>query len=86
MPTVTSFLPKSIWIRRPDSAIDFVKTKVIPIYEIFHIPLDRILTDNGKEYTTHWSKGKHLYEAFLNGCGIRRTKIKPRCPNSNGME
>lgn len=40
--------------KKADSAIDFVKTKVIPGYRMFHIPLDRILTDNGKEYTTHW--------------------------------
>ncbi|MDD4897019.1 MAG: hypothetical protein PHS21_09760 [Atribacterota bacterium] len=26
---------------------------------MFHIPLDRILTENGKEYTTHWKNRKH---------------------------
>ena len=40
-------------------AIDLLKTKVLPIYRQFNIPLDRILTDNGKEYTTHWPNGKH---------------------------
>jgi len=29
------------------------------MYKQFNIPLDRILTDNGKEYTTHWPNGKH---------------------------
>ena len=71
--------------KKADSAIDFVKTKVMPVYEMFHIPLDRILTDNGKEYTTHWENGKHDYEIFLAKCGITHTKIKPRCPKSNGM-
>jgi len=71
--------------KKDDSAIDFVKTKVIPVYGMFHIPLDRILTDNGKEYTTHWVNGKHDYEIFLAKCGITHTKIKPRCPKSNGM-
>jgi len=71
--------------KKDDSAIDFVKTKVIPVYEMFHIPLDRILTDNGKEYSTHWVNEKHDYETFLAECGIRHTKIKPRCPKSNGM-
>ncbi len=71
--------------KKAESAIDFVKTKALPVYQIFHIQLDRILTDNGKEYTTHWKSGKHDYELFLANCGITHTKIKPRCPKSNGM-
>ena len=71
--------------KKDDSAIDFVKTKVMPVYKMFHIRLDRILTDNGKEYTTHWVNGKHDYETFLASCGIAHSRIKPRCPKSNGM-
>ncbi len=71
--------------KKAESAIDFVKTKVIPVYEMFGIRLDRILTDNGKEYTTHWKNGKHDYEIFLDRCGIRHSRIKPRCPKSNGI-
>ncbi len=71
--------------KKADSAIDFVKSKVLPVYGTFGIPLDRILTDNGKEYTTHWENGNHDYENFLASCGIRHTRIKPRCPKSNGM-
>jgi hypothetical protein len=41
--------------KKAKSAIDFMKTKVLPVYQRFHIPLDRILTDNSKEYTTHWA-------------------------------
>jgi transposase InsO family protein len=85
MPTVTSVLPRFYTNKKDDSAIDFVKTKALPVYDIFGIPLDRILTDNGKEYTTHWVNDKHDYEIFLASYGIRHTKIKPRCPKSNGM-
>jgi len=67
------------------SAKDFLKTKVLPVYKGFNIPLDRILTDNGKEYTTHWVNGKHEYEKFLKQNSIRHTRIKPRTPQSNGM-
>ena len=67
------------------SAIHFLKTKVLPVYRQFNIPLDRILTDNGREYTTHWVNGKHEYEKYLETHGIRHTKIKPRTPQSNGM-
>jgi len=71
--------------KKADSAIDFVKTKVLPVYEMLQIPLDCILTDNGKEYTTQWKHGKHDYELFLAECAIRHTWIKPRTPKSNGM-
>ena len=71
--------------KKADSAIDFVKSKVLPVYGMFDIPLDRILTDNGKEYTTHWKNARHDYEIFLAKCGITHTRIKPRCPRSNGM-
>ena len=67
------------------SAIDFLETKVLPVYAQFNIPLDRILTDNGKEYTTHWVGGQHGYETFLKKNHIRHTKIKPRTPQSNGI-
>ena len=67
------------------SAIHFLKTKALPVYRQFNIPLDRILTDNGKGYTTHWVNGKHEYEQFLKQNSIRHTRIKPRTPQSNGI-
>jgi len=67
------------------SSIDFLATKVLPVYRQFHIPLDRVLTDNGKEYTTHWVNANHEYETFLETHSIRHTKIKPRTPQSNGI-
>jgi transposase InsO family protein len=67
------------------SSVDFLKTKVLPVYEQCHIPLDRILTDNGKEYTTHWVNGKHEYDKYLQIHRIKHTRIKPRSPQSNGM-
>jgi len=65
------------------SAIDFLKTKVLPVYGQSNVPLDRILTDNGKEYITHWVNGKHEYEKFLKQNMIRHTRIKPRTPQNN---
>jgi len=67
------------------SSVDFLKTKVLPVYEHCHIPLDRILTDNGKEYTTHWVNGQHEYEKYLQTHRIRHTRIKTRNPQSNGI-
>jgi len=59
--------------------------KVLPVYKYFNIPFNRILTDNGKEYTTHWANGKHEHERFLKENIIGHTKIKPGAPQSNGM-
>jgi len=44
---------------------DFLKIRVIPIYQTFDILLDWILIDNGKEYTTYWLNAKHVYKVFL---------------------
>jgi len=66
------------------SAINFLKSKVLAIYKQFGIPLHRILTDNVKEYMTHWVNSKHEYEKFLKLNSIRHTKIKPRTSQSNG--
>ena len=71
--------------KRAVRAINFLKAKVLPIYRAFNIPLDRILTDNGKEYTTHWTNSTHEYEKFLKQNRIRHTRIKPRTPQSNGL-
>jgi transposase InsO family protein len=76
---------KAYMYKRAINAIDFLETKVLPVYGKFHIPLDIILTDNGKEYTTHWANGKHEYETYLKHNHIRHTRIKPRTPQSNGM-
>jgi len=67
------------------SALDFLDTRALPMYRLFNIPLNRILTDNGKEYTTHWVNATHEYEKFLKQNRIRHTKIKPRTPQSNGI-
>jgi transposase InsO family protein len=55
------------------------------MYKQFNIPLDRVLTDNGKEYTTHLANSKHEYDKFLKQNRIRHTRIKPRTPQSNGI-
>ena len=62
-----------------------MKTKLQPVYQKFHISLDRILTDNGKEYTTHWANVSHPYERFLAENKAIHIKIKPRTPKNNGM-
>ena len=52
----------------------------------FTIPLDRILTDNNKEYTTRWRKAKHEYEKFLKENKVIHAKIKQRIRQSNWLD
>jgi len=68
-------------------AVDFLKEHVLPIYQLFQIPLFNILTDNGKEYTTHWSSKNlvHCYEILLNKLNISHRYIRPRTPRTNGF-
>ena len=68
---------RSILTKKAKSAIDFVKTKVIPGYQMFQITLDRILTDNGKGYTTHWGNGKHDYEMFWPSVVLLILRLNP---------
>lgn len=69
------------------TAVDFLKEHVLPVYQMFQIPLYNILTDNGKEYTTHWKSKKqvHFYEKQLNKLNISHRYIKPRTPRTNGF-
>lgn len=68
------------------AAIDIIKTRVIPFYKAMNVILERIITDNGKEYTHHSPGGasKHKYRVFLKSQGIVHSLTKVRCPETNG--
>ena len=68
------------------SAVDVLETRVIPFYKIMDVAIERIITDNGKEYTFHKDSGlaKHRYEAFLKSRAIVHSLTKVRCPETNG--
>jgi len=67
------------------SSVDLLKTKVLPAYRSFKIPLDKILNDNSKEYTTNWNINEHEYKAFLQQQNIRHIKIKLTTSRTNGF-
>jgi transposase InsO family protein len=69
-----------------DTSVDLLKKKVLPFYRAYCINLERILTDNGKEYTTHSIKGRdgHKYEKYLKKAGITHTLTRVRSPETNG--
>jgi len=48
------------------------------------IPVKSVLTDNGKEFTTHHKSKKHCFERVLNELNIKHRLTKVRHPWTNG--
>jgi transposase InsO family protein len=66
------------------SAVDFIK-KTIGTFKDMGITVERILTDNGKEYTTHWQDADHEFEKYLGSLHIEHRYTKVRHPWTNGF-
>jgi len=64
------------------SAVDFM-AKTIAIFKALAIVICSVLTDNGKEYTSHWG-ASHIFEDFLTSKAIKHKYTKVRCPWTNG--
>lgn len=65
-----------------DNAIDFMKSHVLPHFE--NKPLQRVLTDNGKEFATHWEDASHRFTEALAEEDIEQTTTKRAHPWTNG--
>ena len=64
------------------SAVDFVDH----ILNTAHgVAVKAVLTDNGKEFTTHWASKKHLFERILKNRGIKHRYTKVKHPWTNGF-
>jgi len=66
------------------SSVDFI-SKTLDMLDKMGITAERILSDNGKEYTTHWEGGCHPFEEYLNSKGIKHRYTKVRHPWTNGF-
>jgi len=66
------------------SAVDFLD-RTIGIFKDMGITVERVLTDNGKEYTTHWEDGDHEFEKYLSSLHIEHRYTKVRHPWTNGF-
>lgn len=65
------------------TSADMLNDRVLPWYESQDIPILRILTDRGTEYTGNIQH--HAFELFLSIEGIEHTKTKAYSPQTNGM-
>jgi transposase InsO family protein len=64
------------------SAVDFM-TRAVALFRILGMAIYSVLTDNGKEYTSHWG-GYHAFEECLAKEAIRHKYTKVRSPWTNG--
>jgi transposase InsO family protein len=64
------------------SAVDFI-SRTIALFRAMAIVIASVLTDNGKEYTSHWGSS-HDFEDYLKSQGIKHRYTKVRCPWTNG--
>ena len=67
----------------PVTAADILNDKVLPFFENHMIPILRVLTDRGTEYTG--VPEKHLFELFLQMNDIEHTVTKAKSPQTNGI-
>lgn len=69
--------------KTPITAADLLNDRVIPFYDEYGIPLQRILTDRGTEYCGN--PERHEYELYLAVEDIDHTRTKTRSPQTNGI-
>jgi len=69
--------------KTPITAADMLNDKVLPFYEENDLPVLRILTDRGTEYSGR--ADRHDYQLFLAINDIEHTKTKVKSPQTNGI-
>ena len=69
--------------KTPITSADLLNDKIIPIYDEAEIPLLRILTDRGTEYSGN--PEHHPYELYLAVEDIDHSRTKTKSPQTNGI-
>jgi len=75
-------VPEGVAEEDVNCALDFVEYVRASSY---NVPVKAVLTDNGKEFTTHWKGRCHDFEFFLKMNGIGHHYTKVRHPWTNGF-
>lgn len=69
--------------KTPITAADLLNDRVLPFYESQDLPMLRILTDRGTEYSGKVEQ--HDYQLYLAINDIEHTKTKAMSPQTNGI-
>lgn len=67
----------------PMTAVDLLHDQVLPVYEAAGLALERVLTDNGREYCGR--PLHHPYELYLTVQQIEHRNTKVHTPKTNGF-
>jgi len=72
--------------KQPEAAVAVLHNDVLPFYEEREIPINKILTDNGREYCgTEATQTTHPFELYLLLNDIRHKRTKVARPQTNGF-
>jgi transposase InsO family protein len=68
--------------KQPEAAVAVLHNDVLPFYEALAIPVEKVLTDNGREFC---GTDSHPYELYLQLNEIRHKRTKVAHPQTNGF-
>ena len=69
--------------KMPITAADLLNDRVLPFYEALGVPVQTVLTDNGREFSGR--PEQHPYQLFLALHDIEHRTTKVRSPRTNGF-
>jgi transposase InsO family protein len=68
--------------KQPEAAVAVLHNDVLPFYQAHDIPIEKILTDNGREFC---GTDSHPYELYLQLNEIKHKRTKVARPQTNGF-
>ena len=68
--------------KQPEAAVAVLHNDVLPFYHRLDLPVNAVLTDNGREFC---GTETHPYELYLDLNGIEHRRTKVRTPKINGF-
>lgn len=68
--------------KRPEAAVAILHNDALPFYRAHGLPVDTVLTDNGREFC---GIDRHPYELCLGLAGIEHRCTPPASPQTNGF-
>jgi transposase InsO family protein len=68
--------------KQPEAAVAVLHNDVLPLYRKLDLPVEAVLTDNGREFC---GTERHPYELYLALNDIEHRKTKVRTPRTNGF-
>ena len=68
--------------KQPEAAVAVLHNDVLPFYHRLDLPVNAVLTDNGREFC---GTETHPYELYLDLNGIEHRRTKVRTPKTNGF-